>query len=150
MYNIYMDEYNHMIWEHQLEELKFMLMFDPIGFDNCDRLGRTMLLQAIESIECIPDEDGIMKPLPEHLKFIKWLLDQGADPDCPGSGNFSPIEYALDVEADSSIQNNKIYDFSELYTLLVKSGADVKKFEKVLSLTPQQRIDNYNAVKNNA
>lgn len=138
MYNCILDEFTHMIWEQRIEELKFMLPDENIDYNDVDRLGKTLLLQAIECVEFY-EENGVLKPQKRWLDFIRWLLEQGADPKLPE--NNTPIEYTLECESDTSAQRHCVCDMTDILLLLKKHGADTSEYEEYISGDIQDRLD---------
>ena len=147
MYNEILDEYNHMIWENRIEELKIMIAAgdDAVDLNDVDRMGRTMLVQAVESTE-FSEDNGIFKPQKRWLDFIEWLLNQGTNPNLPE--NNPPIEYTLDCESVTNNQQEGIYDMTDILLLLKKYGADCTKYDEYIISDVQNRL-NYKRDKNN-
>ena len=140
MYNGILDEYNHMIWEGRIEELKIMVLSEDgsIDFNDTDRMERTMLLQAIESTEFFEDGE-VFKPQKRWLDFIEWLLKQGTNPNLPEKN--LPVRYTLECESDISNQQECTYDFTDILMLLKKYGADTSKYDNLISQSIQDRLN---------
>ncbi len=115
MYNPNLDYFNYLIWEGGTDELKFMLADENIDYNDTDKLGRTLLVQAVESMNFTETENSFV-PDNHRMNFIKWLLEQGSDPNYPDEN--SPIKCALKFKAES--KNGKEYNVSELVKLLEK------------------------------
>lgn len=62
------------------------------------------------------NEQQVYKPSPDTLKFIEYLLENGADPNLPE--DFNQMEHINDLEADESQQCGCIIDCSEIKALL--------------------------------
>lgn len=119
MYNCILDEFNHMIWEQRIEELRFMLADESIDYNDTDRLGKTLLLQAIEYTEFYED-GGIFRPQQRWLDFIKWLLEQGSDANMPAEK--PPVDFVLSLEAERKAEEGSVYDMSQILELLRSYG----------------------------
>lgn len=66
--------------------------------------------------EHIVDGRRVKRPVPETVEFIKYLLDNGADPHLPKK--FNQLEHINDLEEDGSQQCGCEFDCSEIRTLL--------------------------------
>ena len=64
----------------------------------------------------IVDGRCVKRPVPETIDFIKYLLDNGADPNLPKQ--FNQLEHINDVEVDGSHQCRCEFDCSEVRELL--------------------------------
>lgn len=60
----------------------------------------------------------VFKPCSKAVDFVRFLLENGADPRLPE--NFNQIEHIEDLESDSSEQCGKMFDCSEIKNLLVQ------------------------------
>ncbi|MCH5193123.1 MAG: hypothetical protein J1F11_04110 [Oscillospiraceae bacterium] len=97
-----------------------------------DKYNYMILDTAIEmSINIVADESGQeltvddyikgkqnLKPTATTLKFIEYLLENGADPHLPEG--FDQIEHIIDVERDGGQQCGCTFDCSELKSLIQK------------------------------
>lgn len=140
MYNNILDEYNHMIWENLIDEVKIMINAgdDDIDLNDTDKCGRTMMLQAVESTEFFED-NGVFKPQEKWLDFIEWLLKQGTDPNLPE--NDPPIKYVLEYESDISSQKECVYDLTDILLLLKRYGADSSEYDEYINGKVQDRLN---------
>lgn len=62
------------------------------------------------------NEQQVYKPTPDTVKFIKYLLENGANPNLPE--HFNQIEHINELESDSSEQCGCVFDCSEIKNLL--------------------------------
>lgn len=137
MINKLLDEYNYMVWTAQYEELKFLLLSEEISFNDVDTKGKTLLMEALASAE-LSEENGVMKPAARSLDFIEWLILHGADVN--SSEGVKPIEYALRCECEKNNESGKQHDFTEMFLLLKKLGAETEKFDELINSPLSERI----------
>lgn len=90
------DEYRYMVLDMAVESC---LNVTIEGFDN-------------------PRGCKVFIPCPEVVDFIRFLLENGANPRLPE--NFNQMEHIEDLESDSSAQSGQTFDCSEIKDLLAQ------------------------------
>lgn len=121
--------YTKLIGDIDYDRARRFIDANKSAFD--DEYGYLLLDLAIEmSLNFVVDELGklhsslflnerqVYKPSPETLKFIEYLLENGADPNLPE--HFNQIEHIDDLEEDCSQQCGCVFDCSEIRELLKK------------------------------
>lgn len=94
------NEYNYLILDFAIEmSINFVV-------DESGKLHSSLFL----------NEQQFYKPSPDTLKFIEYLLENGADPNLPE--DFNQMEHINDLEADTSQQCGCVVDCSEIKALL--------------------------------
>lgn len=103
------------IGEYKYEKAKELIHANNIDFS--DKYSYLILDSAVE--QCQMEKIGhVMKPTKESYDFIKWLLDNGANPHLPE--NFNQMEHLEDIENDGSQQTGCGFDCSLLRELLTR------------------------------
>lgn len=94
------DEYNYLLLDLAIE-MSINFVVDEFG-----KLQSSLFL----------NEHQLYNPSPDTLKFIEYLLENGADPNLPE--HFNQIEHVNDLEEDCSQQCRCKFDCSEIRELL--------------------------------
>lgn len=94
------NEYNYLILDFAIE------MSTNFVVDEFGKLHPSLFL----------NEQQFYKPSPDTLKFIKYLLENGADPNLPE--DFNQMEHITELEDDCGQQCGCVVDCSEIKDLL--------------------------------